>query len=161
MAKTTRKKAATKVADKPELPKEAASITQSVDGISDHHLLAGAALLLLESPAHRHYFLGDFDWLVKPPIALKQCKIFFEAGRPIAFASWALLSDEAEERFIKSYKLAPRDWQSGAHLWLIDLVCSKIQTEQVLAYLRSAVFAGRQYKYLSATQQGLIVKVEQ
>jgi cytolysin-activating lysine-acyltransferase len=155
----TKKKDAEADTDKAVVKKVGPTGSQAGDVIADHHLLAGAALLLLESPAHRHYFLADFDWLVRPAITLKQCKLFFESGKPAAFASWAFMSDEAEERFAQSYRLAPRDWQSGNHLWLVDLVCPGMKSGDVLKYMRASVFAGRQFKYLVRQNSGISVNI--
>ena len=44
-------------------------------------------------------------------------------GNPVGYASWALMSVEAEVRYIKqSSALSPEDWRSGDRLWIIDLI---------------------------------------
>src|SRR5262245_41508576 len=49
--------------------------------------------LLVQSPAHRHLFINDLEWLVVPPVMLKQFAIFRQGARPVAYASWALVSE--------------------------------------------------------------------
>jgi len=60
--------------------------------------LNGAIVLLGASPRCRHLIIGDFDWAVLSPIALKQFRLFAKDGRPLAYACWAFVSDEADAR---------------------------------------------------------------
>ncbi|MBT3333222.1 MAG: toxin-activating lysine-acyltransferase [Rhodospirillaceae bacterium] len=57
---------------------------------------------MMRSAPHRHLFVGDLEWLLMPPIACKQFRLWRRENMPVAFASWALLSDEVEARLIES-----------------------------------------------------------
>jgi len=57
---------------------------------------------MMRSAPHRHLFVGDLEWLLLPPIALKQFRLWRRDNMPVAFASWAMLSDEVEARLIES-----------------------------------------------------------
>lgn len=58
-----------------------------------------------------------------PPISLGQFEILEKDGMPVAYASWAFLSPEAELRYIKSpSKIQLEDWTSGDRMWFIDYV---------------------------------------
>ena len=46
------------------------------EGPAALNLLAAAIALMLRAPGHRHLFLGELDWLLLPPLALKQCRLF-------------------------------------------------------------------------------------
>lgn len=105
------------------------------------HPLASAIVLLGASPRHRHLFIGDLDWAVLPPIALKQFRLFAKDGRPLAYGCWAFVSDEVDARLkIGQIKLKPNEWKSGENCWLIDMVAplggagafTKLLTENVL-----------------------------
>jgi len=101
------------------------STSSTARPISEMNLVfAEACWLMSRSKAHGHVTMGDMDWLVLPPIILKQARIFRDGKQdPIAFMSWALVSDEVNHR-LKSgvQKLEPVDWNSGQHFWIIDLV---------------------------------------
>lgn len=58
--------------------------------------------VMMRSAPHRHLFVGDLEWLLMPPIACKQFRLWRRENMPVAFASWALLSDEVEARIIES-----------------------------------------------------------
>ncbi|MFW5498124.1 MULTISPECIES: toxin-activating lysine-acyltransferase [unclassified Maridesulfovibrio] len=91
--------------------------------------------LLLNSPSHDHLFLSDMKWLVLPPLQLRQCKLYRQQGVAVAFASWAMLSPEAEKDFIRNKRLRPRDWDSGNRCWLVDVVTPYGNSEQVIKNL--------------------------
>lgn len=75
------------------------------------------------SPAHKHLFITDVEWLALPPVMLRQFRLWYRGRTPFAYASWATLSDEIEQRVMAGVRrLAPGDWRSGESLWLIDLV---------------------------------------
>ncbi len=61
---------------------------------------------MMQSRAHRHLFVGDMEWLLVPPIAHRQFRLWRRANmppkRPGAYASWAMLSDEVEARLMQS-----------------------------------------------------------
>ena len=64
--------------------------------------------LLVQSPAHRHLFLADLEWLVVPPVMLRQFALFRQGARPIAYASWAFVNDAVERRLMAGQpRLAP------------------------------------------------------
>ncbi|MBL6953056.1 MAG: toxin-activating lysine-acyltransferase [Alphaproteobacteria bacterium] len=65
-------------------------------------ILGQAAWVMMRSAPHRHLFVADLEWLLLPPIACKQFRLWRRENMPVAFASWALLSDEAEARLIES-----------------------------------------------------------
>lgn len=60
---------------------------------------------------------------VIPPISHGQCRILVENEFPVAYASWAYLSEEAERRYIlQPSQIRLEDWTSGNRLWFIDYV---------------------------------------
>lgn len=71
----------------------------------------------------RFLFLADLDWAVMPPVVLDQCRLFMKGKMPFAFMTWAFVSDEVHQRLNQGQgKLAPHEWKSGEHAWLIDVV---------------------------------------
>ncbi|WP_138465874.1 toxin-activating lysine-acyltransferase [Poseidonocella sp. HB161398] len=60
---------------------------------------------------------------VIPPVSLGQYEILREGCVPVAYASWAFFSEEAELRYIKTPSaIRLEDWTSGDRLWFIDYV---------------------------------------
>jgi cytolysin-activating lysine-acyltransferase len=111
--------------------------------------------LLTQSPRHKFMFLADMEWYFLPPFRLRQFRVFHKDKAPIAFVSWAHVSDEVEER-LKSgaTRLKPEDWRSGENLWLIDLCAPFGGGEVILKELREKVFKGQKVKTLQPAPDG-------
>ena len=85
-------------------------------------VLGPVAWLYARTPDRRFLFLADLDWAVMPPVVLDQCRLFMQGKMPFAFITWAFVSDEVHQRLIQGHgKLAPHEWKSGEHAWLIDV----------------------------------------
>lgn len=108
--------------------------------------------LLTQSQAHRHLFLADLEWLIGPPMALRQFRLFHDGKQPVAVALWASVSDEVEKELIAGRpRLRPNEWKSGNNLWLIDLVAPSVSNgskaaEALVQEMASKVFQGRRFK---------------
>ena len=64
---------------------------------------------------------------------------------PFAFASWAFLNEEAEQRlFTGQRRLGPGDWKAGDRLWLVDLVAPFGGAEEILNDLKNKAFPDRE-----------------
>ena len=88
-------------------------------------ILGQIVWLAMHSPAHKHLFLTDLEWLVLPPLLLKQFRIFRKGGKPFAYASWAFVSEEVEERLKSgagSARLCPGDWKCGEQALIIEIL---------------------------------------
>jgi cytolysin-activating lysine-acyltransferase len=86
--------------------------------------ILGPALWLYARDAQRRYtFLADIDWRLMPPMVLDQCRLYSKAELPWAFVTWAFVSDAIDQRLRSTSPLiAPHEWKSGGHPWLIDVV---------------------------------------
>ena len=124
------------------------------------HMLGELTWLLSQSPAHKHFAVGDLEWLVMPAILLEQFRVFHGEKQPLGFALWATFSEEAEARFQEQVeagrgaRLRPDDWKSGDRLWLIEMVApfatseNRLQ-EAMLADLVQNIFGDRSFKLYS------------
>ncbi|MBT4042385.1 MAG: toxin-activating lysine-acyltransferase [Rhodospirillaceae bacterium] len=63
-------------------------------------LMGQAGWLMMQSRGHRHLFMTDMEWLLLPPLALSQFRLWRHENRPAAFATWAHLSDDAEQSLL-------------------------------------------------------------
>ncbi|MDK9723202.1 MAG: toxin-activating lysine-acyltransferase [Rhodospirillales bacterium] len=120
---------------KPEAP------TQQRQPNGPAEVLGDVVWLMSHSPGHKHLFISDMDWLVMPPVMHKQFRLFKDGDKPFAFATWALLDEEAEKRVLSGQvRLRPTDWRSGKKLWLIDIVAPFGGQDGVLKQLKQTLF---------------------
>ena len=110
--------------------------------------------LLVQSPAHRHLFLADLEWLVVPPVMLRQFALFRQGPRPIAYASWALERRRERRLMAGQPRLAPAEWRSGDRVWLMDMVAPFGGGEKLFDELRNRVLAGREVKAIRSGPGG-------
>jgi cytolysin-activating lysine-acyltransferase len=129
-------------------------------------LLGEIVWLLGRSDAHKHIFLTELDWMVMPPIPLRQFRIWRQNNQPVAYASWAFLSDEASQRFTDGAaagrvgRLAPGEWKSGEQLWLIDFIAPFGGGDAMIKELREKVFAGQTAKTIQRAADGSGISVK-
>lgn len=78
--------------------------------------------LAFRSPRHAGMTLGGLRGYLEPPIETGQFRVFRFDDVPRALYTWAWLDAEAEHKLITGAPLERGDWQSGDHLWVIDLI---------------------------------------
>lgn len=150
-AKAPTRKTSTKTKSEAPARPEAPSLPETTaKRASLDEVLGQVARLMAASPKHKHLFLADLEWLVMPPMALGQARLLRdEQGRPFAFACWARVSEEVEQRLqAGNPRLKPEDWRSGDRPWLIDLVAPEQAVPTVLATLQKEVFKGEKVRTL-------------
>ena len=120
-----------------------AALEQARDSLAKLPILGPALWLYAPDPARKFMFMGDLDWAVLPPVVLDQCRLYSKNGLPYAFFTWAKVNDQVDARLRgKQPKLAPHEWQSGEHVWIIDAVAPFGQLEETLADLIDQQLAG-------------------
>lgn len=55
-------------------------------------------------------------------ILLKQFKLYFKGKQPVAFVSWAMVTDEAKAKLDGGGVLDLADWRAGPNLVVVDCV---------------------------------------
>jgi len=117
----------------------------------DPNVFASAVWLMQRSPRHRHLFISDLEWALLPPMALKQFRLFHKNGMPLAFATWAFVSDEVEARLKEGQmRLKPDEWKSGENCWLVDVVTPRGTEQAILKTLKQDALSGFMVKYLGS-----------
>lgn len=112
--------------------------------------LGSIAWLYARTPDKRFLFLGDMDWAVVSALMVDQCRLFFKAKMSVAFVTWAQVGDEVNQRLLEGNpKLAPHEWKSGSHQWLIDVVTPLGGLQEVLEDVQKNNFAGERLQYLA------------
>lgn len=103
--------------------------------------------LMSQSVAHKNFFISDLEWMVMPPMLLRQFRIFPGKNQPMGVALWASLSPEVEKRLeAGGTRLAPQEWKSGESLWLVDLIAPFGHQETMLEDIKKTIFAGKRFK---------------
>ena len=75
------------------------------------------------SEIHRRFTVADIHRLVYPPIINDQYKLYHEDDKPVAYASWAYLSEEVRVKYLSRLGTFRADeWRSGTELWFIDFI---------------------------------------
>ena len=118
-------------------------------------LLGAVSWLMMQQSGTRHTLLSELEWRVMPALVLDQAKLFMREEAPIAYVSWARLSDEAAARYQQvPHHLASGDWKSGTHNWLIDLCTPFGGANDIITELRKTVFKGQPLHQFSLGANG-------
>ncbi|TAK91618.1 MAG: toxin-activating lysine-acyltransferase [Aquabacterium sp.] len=89
--------------------------------------------LWMHSAAHRDTPLHGLPTLLMPALLSRQFVVATLSDRPIFYMSWAMLSEEAEGRYLRNSPiLMPQaDWTSGDRMWITDWVAPFGHTSQM------------------------------
>ncbi|NJO35487.1 MAG: toxin-activating lysine-acyltransferase [Rhodospirillales bacterium] len=87
-------------------------------------ILGLASWLMTMSKEHRDRPISVLDKRVLPGILLKQFKLIRKDKMPVAFISWATVSDEVKARLESDETYAPEitEWRSGRNLVIVECV---------------------------------------
>lgn len=103
----------------------------------------GYACELLYSCSRRSFPLSAIEYWIAPAITLGQIKFFFDArGKPVAYLTWAFLSDEVSARMERDAinVLHISEWNEGLNLWALDLVAPYGHGRLVCRHIRYEMF---------------------
>ena len=78
----------------------------------------------------------DLISYLSPSIFLNQYKKHYYKNELIGFTNWALLSNDAHNKFKKTGLIYNEDWNSGNHLWHIETIC-KSNLNQIMKWTKS------------------------
>lgn len=118
-------------------------------------LLGAVGWLMMQQTATRHTLLSELEWRVMPALVLEQAKLYIREDSPIAYVSWATLSEPVAQRYAAApHQLTASDWQSGDQVWIVDLFVPFGGAQEVMNDLRNNVFAGREIHQLSLGSDG-------
>ena len=116
-------------------------INTSKEALKKLPILGPAMWLYARDDIKKYTFIAEQDWLLTPPIILDQCKLYTRDEIPWAFCTWAFVSDEVDTRLRASIpRIAPHEWKSGTHAWLIDVVTPFGDRDSIIDDARKTVF---------------------
>ena len=113
------------------------------------HKLGAIVSLSARSPLHRHYTIDDIERLYGAAMASDQVKLFMASEYPehfivprhdwpVAFVTWALMSDESRDAYVRQTRLLEgEDFVSGADLWVIDFVAPYGAVREIVRDVRA------------------------
>lgn len=78
----------------------------------------------------------DLISYLSPSIFLNQYKKHYYKNELIGFTNWALLSNDAHNKFEKTGLIDNQDWNSGNNLWHIETIC-KSNLNQIMKWTKS------------------------
>ncbi len=118
-------------------------------------VLGDVVWLMTQSLNHKHMFIADLEWLVMPPVMLRQFRLVRGKDKPQAFVTWAMLNEEAEQRLMAGHtRLKPSDWNAGDRAWIVDLIAPFGGQEAVLKEIKQRLFADKPLKLLQPGKDG-------
>jgi hemolysin-activating ACP:hemolysin acyltransferase len=116
--------------------------------------LADAVVLMMRSERDKYHSLSDLEWLVLPPLRLRQAMFAYARPAkhtdeqtievppiPIAMVAWAMVSNEVAMKIDDQKKagvpvrLAPQEWKSGKELRIIRAIGPQKAVDSLLAKL--------------------------
>lgn len=95
--------------------------------------LGQAVWLMSMSPQHKSLPIQSIETRTLPAILLKQFKLYFKGKQPVAFVSWAMVTDDVKAKLAAGDALELKDWRSGPHLVAVDVVSPFTEPEKVEA----------------------------
>lgn len=115
-------------------------------------MLGPVTWLMMQQPHTRHTLLSELEWRVVPALMLEQAKLYMRGDAPLAYVSWAKMSDAVGQRYRQvPHQLSFNDWKSGSEVWLIDVVAPFGGVPKLMEELRTQVFSGQVVHQLAAT----------
>lgn len=143
-----------------EISKSSEQIKKSLREQEQLHLNLGyIAGLFSNSKYHVKLAIGHFMASVIPALKHSQFKIFFKGFRPIAYVSWAMLSDEVQEKFKDGkHVLTLDEWKSGENIWLGEFIVPYSDQDRaaVIKNLQEKVFVGKTINIISRNPDGSV-----
>lgn len=125
-------------------------------------ILGNVVWLYQNSEHQRFLFFRDIEHRLIPPLMTDQYKLYLDGeigGLPMAFISWAYLSDEAEEAYIQTQRIAPKDWKSGKNLWLVDAVSPYAEGQKLFQQAYEELFQDSDVNILIPDENGAMKKM--
>ena len=119
-------------------------------------LLGPLTWLMMQQSATKHTLISELEWRIMPPLLLEQAKLYMRDESPLAFVTWAEMSQASIDRYRRApHHLMYSDWNSGNQIWLIDLVTPFGGAQEILKDLREKVFPGQDIHQLMPSPEGL------
>lgn len=94
------------------------------------------------SPAHRERPVRSIEDVVLPALLHGSFKLVMKDKQPVAFVSWASMSDDVKARFNAGEALELADWKSGPTFVITECISPFMPEDQVKAKVMAALARG-------------------
>jgi cytolysin-activating lysine-acyltransferase len=112
------------------------------------------------SEIHRKWPISAMHQWLLPALMHKQYRIYHQGKKPVGFVTWAYLSKEIEEAYVRSPgTLQPKDWNSGDRGWMLDFIAPFGDAFRIGEDLKSTVFADKMGRYLRVKKGSDTMKI--
>ncbi len=96
---------------------------QTVDASTFAQVMDNATWLMTMSKEHRNLPIKTIDARVSTAILLRCFKLYSKDNKPVAFLTWASVTDEVKARIENGDKeLEFKEWTAGKNLIVVDCV---------------------------------------
>ena len=114
-------------------PEQKDGVAKQMDAQTFGLALGRAVWLMTMSKAHRDLPIKEIEDRLITPIFLQQFKIYSKGKQPVAFLSWAMVSDEVKVRVeAGERKLELKEWRSGKEVVVVECVSPFSPAKQIL-----------------------------
>lgn len=93
-----------------------------VDASTFGSALGQAVWLMTMDKRYRDLPIREIERIAATPIFLRQFKIYSKGKSPVAFLSWAQVTDAVKAKVEVGTPLELKDWRSGENLVVVDVV---------------------------------------
>ncbi|GAW35401.1 cyclolysin-activating lysine-acyltransferase CyaC [Roseovarius sp. A-2] len=105
--------------------------TQTLDPQTFGSTMGNAVWLMTMDKRYRDRPIREIEALVATPILLRSFKLYSKDKQPVAFLTWASVSDVVKAKVEAGEPLALEDWRSGENLVVVDVVSPFAEAEGV------------------------------
>ncbi len=81
--------------------------------------------------------IREIERIVATPIFLRQFKIYSKGKSPVAFLSWAQVSNAVKAKVEAGDPLELKDWRSGENVVVVDVVSPFAEAEGVQRFMNA------------------------
>ena len=114
-------------------PEQKDGLAKRMDAQTFGSALGQAVWLMTMSKEHRELPIKEIEDRLITPIFLQQFKIYSKGKQPVAFLSWAMVSDEVKARVEAGERqLKLKDWRSGNELVVVECVATFGSTKSIV-----------------------------
>jgi cytolysin-activating lysine-acyltransferase len=121
------------------MPGKKDNVLGALEPAARSRLIGVIVTLMSLSPAHADYRIQHLAAVVLPPVQLNQFRIYHDkAKKPVGFVSWAMLSPEAESKFLnQAAPLTLEEWASGDRMYFMEFIAPYGHSRRIAADLRN------------------------
>ena len=103
--------------------------------------------------------LKEIFYHIYPSLILGQYKVHTDEDGLYGFRNWAFLSEEAEQKYLKTREIDFNDWNSGDWTWVIDTIFKRKHNDAMIFYktfFTHLLGPGKPVQWLRLAPNGLV-----